>query len=70
MNKELQNIRKLVSLMRNHGVLKLKHTDIELELSPVALFPERKVDPEVTEIKQTPMSYEEFERIALHSAPQ
>jgi hypothetical protein len=38
-DKEIKKMRKLVDFMRKQGVLTLKTSEMELSLSPIAMFP-------------------------------
>lgn len=49
MQADLKKIKKLIKLMRTEGVLALKQGEIELSLSPAALFPKDRQDSESTE---------------------
>jgi hypothetical protein len=70
-DKDIKKMKKLVDFMRKQGVLCMKLDDLEIELSPSALFPEEKLqaEPEQSD-PNIPTAHElTLEEIALWSAP-
>ena len=69
MDKDIKKLKKLVDFMRKQGVLYTKLENIELELSPSALFPEEnKQIPEENKETLTSPPMTDLE-LALWSAP-
>lgn len=61
-------IKKLVKMMRENGVLKCKTAEVELELAPMSLFPTKEKKEEIAQGKvQTPQ--ESAIQAAAWSAP-
>lgn len=70
MDKDLQKIKKLTLFMKKEGLLSLKHGDIELNLSPQALFhTEQTAAPAENNKQEETLSQFTPEQIMLWSAP-
>lgn len=73
MDENIQKIKKMTKFMRANGILKLKSGDLELELSPQALFQKpEKPEPKLTEKQQSEQTQnieEQQKAVLLWSSP-
>lgn len=60
MDSDLKKLRKTVRFMREHGLLKVKTPEMELELSPSAIFPESGKKPQADNAPSEVETQDEF----------
>jgi len=69
MDKDIKKMRKLVDFMRKQGVLTLKTQEMELSLSPLAVFPVEHLEGEPVTKEPSPIPEMSDLEIALWSSP-
>lgn len=69
MDKDIKKLKKLVDFMRKQGVLTVKLDEMEIQLSPGALFPHEASETPESPDKQMQAPDLTYEELALWSAP-
>ena len=69
MDKDIKKMKKMVDFMRKQGVLTLKTQEMELQLSPLAVFPDEHKKDQIEEAQQTQIPKLSDLDIALWSSP-